>query len=556
MHITVVHGYLLRGTGSNLFTQNLCREFCRLGHDVALFCQESEPQDFDFISSAYAFPPDNGEPFLLWERETPYAGKCEFYRPNLDGLLPVYVYDDYEGFTVKEYPNLTLEELEGYLECNRRALSFVFSRRLPELILSQHTIMQPIYAARALRGLAPCRHYMTVHGSCLNFSVRRSALLKEYAREAIAACDRIICVSEEERREFIEFFAHDQDVESKSTVIPVGVDVEKFVPLSSGESKQERIGLLAEALLTLRDGREGGGRTAEEKDAFSNTVAIAGDIASLAAQLATERYGINEWEVDSDDARRLLSINWEQDQVVIYYGKFLWTKGLHLLLAAAPLILMRHPGARFVLVGFGSQRAFLEALLAALEHGKRDLFAEMLSNPEALDPEADPSSSLYFAALLGKLIDHGFADSYFHSAREHISDRVIFTGFLDHERLKDLLPCVEVAVAPSIFPEAFGLVAVEALSSGVIPLLTNHSGFSGVIRDVVDEFSDTFDENLFKPLFLDGELVLNLASNISVFLDYYSAIGGEERQGIRRRAREIAVSKYSWGAIARSYLAL
>jgi glycosyltransferase involved in cell wall biosynthesis len=553
MDIAVVHGYMLRGTGSNLFTQNLCREFCRLGLHVAIFCQELEPRDFDFISSAYGFPPHNGDPVPLWEKETPYAGKCEFYRPNLGGLLPVYVYDDYEGFTVKEYPDLTTEELEGYLERNRRALSFVFAWHLPELVLSQHTIMQPVYAARALRGLEPCRHYMTVHGSCLNFSVRHSALLQEYAREAISACDRIICVSEEGRREFVDFFADDMYVEEKSRVIPAGVDVEMFTPISSGESKRDRIGSLAEA---PQAGRAGEGRTAEEKDAFSRAVAGAEDVASLAALIAAEGRGMDEWEEDSDVVPKLLSINWDEDQVVIYNGKFLWTKGVHLLLAAAPIILTRHPLARFILVGFGSQRAFLEALSGALEHGRRDLVMDILSRPQALDPDVDPAFSLYCSALLEKLNDPAFADGYFSSAQARIADRVVFTGFLEHVRLKDLLPCTEVAVAPSIFSEAFGLVAVEALASGVIPLLANHSGFSGVIRDVVDEFSDTFDENLFKPLFLNRELVLNLASNISVFLDYYSTMGGEERQGIRSRAHNIAVSKYSWSAVARSYLAL
>ena len=188
MLIAVIHGYFLRGTGSNLYVQNLCREFCRLGHEVHLFCQESAPGEFDFVARAYEFPADNLEPSKVLDRETPYEGKCVAFRPDLGGLLPVYVYDDYEGFTVKEYPDLTRDELEGYLERNRLALAHVFQGRRPALVLSQHTIMQPVYAARALRGAETggTRHFMTVHGSCLNFSVRRSETLQEYAREAVA----------------------------------------------------------------------------------------------------------------------------------------------------------------------------------------------------------------------------------------------------------------------------------------------------------------------------------------------------------------------------------
>jgi len=73
---------------------------------------------------------------------------------------------------------------------------------------------------------------------------------------------------------------------------------------------------------------------------------------------------------------------------------------------------------------------------------------------------------------------------------------------------------------------------------------------------VVEEFSDTFDEARFKPLFLDEELVINLAGNISTFLDYYSEMDTKDRQSIRSRARDIALAKYSWDAVARSYLAL
>ncbi|GAI28285.1 unnamed protein product, partial [marine sediment metagenome] len=101
-----------------------------------------------------------------------YPGKCTCYRPNLGGFLPVYVYDRYEGYDVKEFTKLTKEEIEAYLEKNTTALSTCFKEQQPYLILSNHTIMQPVYTARACRGLTKSTHFMTVHGSCLNFSVR------------------------------------------------------------------------------------------------------------------------------------------------------------------------------------------------------------------------------------------------------------------------------------------------------------------------------------------------------------------------------------------------
>ena len=111
-------------------------------------------------------------------------------------------------------------------------------------------------------------------------------------------------------------------------------------------------------------------------------------------------------------------------------------------------------------------------------------------------------------------------------------------------------------MAPSIFPEAFGLVAAEALSSGIIPVQTNHSGFAEVIKLYVDEFCDIFDKYKLNKLFLDENLVLNMAGNISVLLDYYGSMDNNQRQAIRARARRVSVANYSWESVVTNYLKL
>ena len=35
----MTHGYMLSGTGSNVYVQNLCRALVRGGHEVHLLCQ-------------------------------------------------------------------------------------------------------------------------------------------------------------------------------------------------------------------------------------------------------------------------------------------------------------------------------------------------------------------------------------------------------------------------------------------------------------------------------------------------------------------------------------
>ena len=63
----------------------------------------------------------------------------------------------------------------------------------------------------------------------------------------------------------------------------------------------------------------------------------------------------------------------------------------------------------------------------------------------------------------------------------------LFTGPLEHRHLAHLLPLADVAVVPSIFPEAFGMVAAEAAAAGVPPLVARHSGLAEVAAGLEDE---------------------------------------------------------------------
>ena len=51
-------------------------------------------------------------------------------------------------------------------------------------------------------------------------------------------------------------------------------------------------------------------------------------------------------------------------------------------------------------------------------------------------------------------------------ARAARSERALFTGALEHRHLSGLIPLTDVTVVPSIFPEAFGMVAAEAAAAG------------------------------------------------------------------------------------------
>src|SRR5881392_1437812 len=120
MRILVWHGYLLGGTGSNVYTRSLAREWSRAGHDVVLFCQERHPELYDL-------------------------GGAQVVRPDIGGLLPVFVLDRYEGLEAKLLQDFTCEERERYVELN----AVVVREHLPaDLVFANHVLLgAPVGAA-------------------------------------------------------------------------------------------------------------------------------------------------------------------------------------------------------------------------------------------------------------------------------------------------------------------------------------------------------------------------------------------------------------------------
>ena len=57
MKVLIAHGYLLRGTGSNIYNASLARALARLGHEVHLLCQE---RDWDAPEGVTVHNPDIG----------------------------------------------------------------------------------------------------------------------------------------------------------------------------------------------------------------------------------------------------------------------------------------------------------------------------------------------------------------------------------------------------------------------------------------------------------------------------------------------------------------
>jgi glycosyltransferase involved in cell wall biosynthesis len=411
MRIVLWHGYLLGGTGSNVYTRMLAREWSRAGHEVVVLCQEAAPERYDL-------------------------GGAKVARPDVGGLLPVFVLDRYPGYEVKLVQDCTRDELDGWVEANAAAVR----ARLPaDLVFCNHVLLGGPVGAAAGAGFA-----VKAHGSELEYSMRGRPELERWGREALASASATFVGSAHIRRVLEDVCGHVDGVHE----VPPGVDIDEWRPRPRREALAE---LLAEAR-----------RDPPNPD------------------------NADERLPDDGNAERLAAFFTDDGPVVLYFGKLIENKGVHLLLEA-----LRDVEARAVIVGFGDFRAELESM-------------------------ADPA-------------------------------RILFTGPLEHRHLTRLLPLADACVVPSIFPEAFGMVAAEAAAAGCPPLVARHSGLAEVADGLEAECPPELRD---LASFRTGD-VADLAATLARIL----GLGHAERAALVEAGRRAAVRNWSWAGVADRILA-
>lgn len=346
MRIVIWHGYLLGGTGSNVYTRALAREWSALGHEVTIVCQERHPERYD-LGGARVVVPD------LPER-----------------LLPVFVLDEYEGLEARLLQDFTAEQRDAYVEANASAVPEA------DLVFANHVLLGAPVARATGR-----RYAVKAHGSELEYSMRGRPELEGWGAECLVDADAVFVGSAHIRRVLEDVVGHVARVHE----VPPGVDVDEFQP--------------------------------EPRDAA---------LRNLVAEAGKDPDDGDERHPDPGNAQRFVEFFARDEPSVVYFGKLIENKGVHVLFEA-----LEGVGARAVVVGFGDYRTQLE-------------------------PLAPPGT--------------------------------LFTGALEHRHLVHLLPLCDVAVVPSIFPEAFGMVATEAAAAGTPPIVANHSGLAEVAAGIAAEY--------------------------------------------------------------------
>ena len=242
MRLLLWHGYLLGGTGSNVYTRALALEWARAGHEVVVVCQERAPEHFDL-------------------------GGAQVVVPDLPGgLLPVFVMDGYAGLEPRLLQDFTAAERRAYVDAN----AGVLRELLPaDLVFTNHVLLGgPVGAASGER------FRVKAHGSELEYSMRGRPELEEWGREALSAAEATFVGSLHIREVLEDVVGHVDRVFE----VPPGVDVDEF-------RFQARDEALAELLEEARQDRPNPGNASErlpdEGNAARLAEFLAGDVPTV-----------------------------------------------------------------------------------------------------------------------------------------------------------------------------------------------------------------------------------------------------------------------------------
>ena len=466
-----LHGYLLDGSGSNLWTRHMVEALCQVGETVHLVCQENHPEHYPVLAQAYEYP-ESGKIVTRFDRTSPFPGKAIMHKPLLGDTLPVFVGDDYEEFAhATPMVDLTDDAIEAYLNRNVQALAGLFDRYRIRYILCNHAILMSVVAQRLSKATG-IPFAIIPHGSGLEYAVKKDARLHRLASTALHHAHRVYLVSPEIGKRLQAMFPEQKDLSHKTCQLAVGVDTSRFQCISRSEVGQQ-LSKLKTSLAGLPTGK-----TRDQQQSLIERVAHTQSEADLIQSMQNGSHYQGK-APDADLVSKLDRIDWKQNKILLFVGRLIGAKGLQSLLAALPMVANAHPGFQLIVSGHGPYREVAEAMVTALRLGKNETLETLI---RLGNPMEDNRSQAFFAgcqAFVAQLKKTDQWEAYVAAGQKGLNENsVIFTGYLTHRELAILVPCAEVVIIPSVVPEAGPMVLMEAMAAGCFPMGTYQAGLA------------------------------------------------------------------------------
>ena len=321
--ICILHGWLLEGSGSNLWTRSIITALAKGGETVHLVCQENHPDRYDSIADACRYRL-SGEVETKLRRDIPYPGKCALHQPEIGNILPVFIKDKYEEYD-QVVPMIELPDdiIETYIEHNVRVVQQIVEQHDITAIHANHAVLMSVVAERVSDETGVPFAIMP-HGSDIEYAVKKDDRFKRYASSAIRKAKTVFVIGDEMRSRVKTVFADIPYLEDQLVELHLGVDASQFEPIPR-ESRPANIAALKNALSSVERGSD------------------------YESKLP-----------DPDIEQKLDRIDWLNDRVLLFTGRIIPMKGIQTIIAALPRIVEQEPNVRLVVIGHGPLRKPLE----------------------------------------------------------------------------------------------------------------------------------------------------------------------------------------------------
>jgi len=522
VRIALFHGYELTGSGSNEYTRYLAAALHNAGHEVHLLCREPKPADIAGVAVAHDWDLHGRSQQMFQHR----GDGLTVHRLPHAPIRPVYLTDKQRRGNVKSFAALSDAELREYHEISVRAVTAVLRKHPVDVLHANHVLYQPMVARDACAA-TDTPYVVFPHGSAIEYTLRQDERYREPALQALLSAHAIISGSEEVKQRILDLYPDNAaTLAARTEIVGVGVDTTLFAPVARAERDRAIAPL-------LQGGPYRGKSPLLARD-------LQGKLHRGVVEAVREyRDAYDHSQPDEDLATKLSSISWD-DPLLLFVGALTAGKGLQSLIAALPEIGRTHPGVSLAIVGSGAYRETLEALVHAIATGNERLLDNLveagwdLDHSEETGPWKDVASYLADSRNRQLLL----------SAGAGFRDRVLFLGRLDHARLQHLFPCADIAVFPSLIPEAYPLVLMEALANGVIPAVSDFSGFHDGLETLEPLLGAHWVDRMRLPVADEGRIA-GIANGIGQILT------DPERPAFLPRLREVAVKHFDWSVRAK-----
>lgn len=529
--VGMLHQYSLFASGSCLYARRVAQSLLGLGWKVHLISRELNPERYDFIDEAYLYA-DEEDP-LFKRSDNP---QCVSHTV-LNEIIPVSA-ERAEFPDGKLFTALSDDEIERYVRHEVKTIGYILKRHKVDVMMVNHVLLYP-YIARLLKEETGIPYVVVVHGSTIEFVLKKDARYRKYALEGLEGASKIVALNSDVWERVTEI---SPDFEEKLVEIPVGVNVELFHPTTPQDMKSNLYEMEREL---IRIGHKGKNPYLKRR---TGMILRERSPRQMASSLIDVRKSYSHGLADDGITDTLSSLDWEGEATIVYVGRLLLEKGVHCLLTAMPGILNRCPNTRLLVVGDGIDRELFELIVEALDSGELALMNRVMDAAKCYRNvfEGNVDDSLgYLEHFLNK--DKSSVKAYLKSGKGKVKNSVIFTGYLSQHAMVNILGVARISIVPSIVKEAFPLVSLEALASGVIPVGSYEAGLRPILSEIgssIPRLGESVRLRREPGVFVD-DIVDKVTAVLGTLED------PTEREEIRGQCRQLVSERYSWDKVAK-----